>query len=367
MELKTLYGKAKSGKIKEWKVWTDGADVVISHGYIDGKKTIKKIACEAKNVGRSNETSPCEQAIFEAKARWKKQVDKCYRESSEECVDVGQLLPMLAHDYTKVGHRMPYPCHVSPKLDGVRCLCTVTQDDVVFTSRGGKTYAVPTHLWKSLQQLRDSLGVESLLLDGELYIHGMPLQDIISCVKKHNENTFKLEYWVFDIPSEEPWHNRQIDLEAWVGSVALDGYLPGLVVVPNLTANSEEGARSYMDSYLKAGFEGMMLRSPEGMYEYNHRSSGLMKWKDFKECEAEVVDAYEDRIGEGVLTVRLKNGIHFECKMRGTHESRITSEQIKLIGKWITVRFQQYTKDGVPQFPVGICVRAVDEQGNPLE
>ena len=362
-----LFGKSKSGKIKEWRVWTEGSEVVISHGYIDGKKSIKRTVCKGKNVGRSNETTPEQQALFEANARWKKQIDKCYRESAEECVDVGELLPMLAHDYTKVGHRMPYPCYVSPKLDGVRCLCRITAEDVVFTSRGGKNYPVPTHLWKSLQELRSTLGEEEILLDGELYIHGMPLQDIVSCVKKHNDNTHKLEYWIFDVPSEAFWDIRMMSLELWIGSVALEGYLPGLVVVPNLRVDSEEGARLEMNKYLEAGFEGMMLRDPAAGYEFNHRSSGLMKWKDFQDIEAHVLSVSEDRLGEGVLHVRLKSGIEFDCKMRGTHEERLVSEQAKLVGKWITVRFQQYTKDEVPQFPVGICERNCDEEGNPLE
>lgn len=363
----TLYGKAKSGKIKEWKIWTEGNEVVISHGYIDGKKSIKRTLCEAKNIGRSNATTPEQQAVLEAGARWKKQVDKCYRESPEECVVVGEVLPMLAHDYTKVGHRMKYPCYVSPKLDGVRCIARITTDKVTFISRGGKPYDVPQHLYEALQHLRFLMGAEQLILDGELYIHGKPLQDIVSCVKKHNSNTPKLEYWIFDIPIDEPWSVRMIDLELGLGSSALDGYIPGLVVVPNLIVNNEDEARVHLRSYMEEGFEGLMLRSPDGVYEFNHRSSGLMKWKEFQEIEALVVGVTEDRLGEGVLECILPNGISFECKMRGTHDTRVFSEQMKLVGNWITVRFQQYTKDGVPQFPVGVCVRECDAEGNPLE
>ena len=362
-----LYGKSKSGKVKEWKVWTEGNQVVISHGYIDGKKSLKVTTCEPKNVGRSNETTGEEQAFSEAKSRWNKQVDKCYRESVEECLTVGELLPMLAHDYTKVGHRMVYPCYISAKLDGVRCLANVTLAGVTLTSRGGKKYPVPEHIKRGLIDLIVRLGVNEITLDGELYIHGMQLQDIVSCVKKPNKNTPLLKFYIFDVPSDKPWNLRNMDLELWIGAHVLDGFMPGLEIVVNEIVDNEAQARDLLMSYMEAGYEGIMLRSFEGLYEFNHRSSGLMKWKEFQDIEAYVLDVAEDRLGEGVLHVKLQSGVEFDCKMRGTHEERLVTEQAKLIGKWITVRFQQYTKDEVPQFPVGVCVRDCDKDGNPIE
>lgn len=363
----TLYGKSKSGKVKEWKVWTEGNTLVISHGYIDGKKTLKATVCEPKNVGRSNETSGEEQAFLEAQSRWNKQVDKCYRQSVEECLVVGELLPMLAHDYTKVGHRMEYPCYISAKLDGVRCLAKVTPEKVTLTSRGGKQYPVPAHIDKGLKNLLGHLGVKEILLDGELYIHGMQLQDIVSCVKKPNKNTPLLNFYIFDVPSDKPWNLRNMDLELWIGAYILEGFIPGLEIVTNQMVYNEEEARALLMSYMEAGYEGIILRSMEGMYEFNHRSSGLMKWKEFQDIEAKVFKVEEDRLGEGVLHVILPNGIQFKCKMRGSHEYRVLESQLKLTNQWITVRFQQYTKDGVPQFPVGINARECDENGTPLE
>lgn len=364
---KTLYGKSKSGKVKEWEVWTEDNMVIISHGYIDGKKTIKVTTCEPKNIGRSNETSGAEQALAEAQSRWNKQVDKCYRQSVEECLMVGELLPMLASDYTKVGHRMTFPCYISAKLDGVRCLAKVTHKEVTLTSRGGKKYPVPAHIEKSLKDLLVHLNIDEILLDGELYIHGMQLQDIVSCVKKPNKNTTLLKFYIFDVPSEKQWTYRNMDLELWIGAYVLEGFLPGLEIVVNEIVDNEAQARALLMSYMEAGYEGIILRSFEGLYEFNHRSAYLMKWKEFQDIEALVCEVEEDRLGEGVLHVKLTDGTQFKCKMRGTHETRLLGNQMKLINSWITVRFQQYTKDGVPQFPVGVNVRECDENGIPLE
>lgn len=363
----TLFGKDTKGGFKEWSVEAIGDEVYISHGKHLGKMQIKVTKCSGKNVGRSNETSPNEQAILEAQAKYNKQLDKLYRPTFEELELVGNELPMLAHDFTKVGHRMTFPCYASAKLDGVRCIARITSGNVTMTSRGGKAYNVPDHIQDGLQRLLELLQVDKLVLDGELYIHGMPLQDIVSCVKKPNKNTTDLKFYIFDVPDDTPWSNRMLSLEMWVGAYLLDGYIPGLEVVPNMLVNNIEEARKLLYNFMEEGYEGLMLRDPDGLYEYNHRSSSLMKWKEFQEVEALVYDLEEDKLGEAVLLVRLPNGVSFKCKMRGTHDTRLYANQLSLVENWITVRFQQYTKDDVPQFPVGISTRVCDESGNPLE
>jgi predicted DNA-binding WGR domain protein len=74
----TLYGKDTKGNIKEWSVYTDGATVTVGHGRLGGKITTKSYEAEAKNVGRSNETTPEEQAELEALAKWTKQLKRGY-------------------------------------------------------------------------------------------------------------------------------------------------------------------------------------------------------------------------------------------------------------------------------------------------
>ncbi|WP_225393788.1 hypothetical protein, partial [Escherichia coli] len=61
-----LYGKDSKGKLKQWTVYTDGAVVTVAHGRVGGKITEKSYTAEAKNIGRSNETTPEEQAELEA-------------------------------------------------------------------------------------------------------------------------------------------------------------------------------------------------------------------------------------------------------------------------------------------------------------
>lgn len=361
--MKTLFGKDTKGGIKQWSVSVEGNVITVMHGKLGGKMQVKYTICEGKNLGRANETTPNQQAKLEAEAKYKKQLDKLYRPSIEELEAVGEVLPMLAHDYTKVGHRLSYPCYVSPKLDGVRCLAHLTPDSITFTSRGGKPYAVPQHLYEDLRTLQPKEG--KLVLDGELYYHGMTLQNIVSAVKNKKNPVHRImQFHVFDVPSDKPWEVRMKDLEEVM--IKVGGSLH-IRFVMNILVQNEEEARERMDFYIQEGYEGMMLRAPAGYYIFNHRSSDLMKWKDFQDIEAKIVGCREDKNGEGVLLCNLRNGIAFECKMRGATAFRNYHVQSKLVGEWLTVRFQQYTDRGAPQFPVGIAVRWCDKDGNPIE
>ena len=122
----TLYAKASNGKTKEWtiKVVENGDDdpeIVVNHGYVGATiKEDRKAIRAGKNIGRSNETSKLQQAINEAESKFTKKQDGNYVEDINQAVP--NLLPMLAHPYTKRGHNIVWPCYVQPKLDGVRCL-----------------------------------------------------------------------------------------------------------------------------------------------------------------------------------------------------------------------------------------------------
>ena len=65
------------------------------------------------------------------------------------------------------------PVDVQPKLDGLRCL--VSADDLVLRSRGGKNYCLP-HIAEHLALILAA----GAIAGGEIYIHGVPLQALVS-------------------------------------------------------------------------------------------------------------------------------------------------------------------------------------------
>lgn len=360
---KELFAVDKNDNVKHWTVETNGAEIIVCHGRYLGKMQKKVTVCKAKNVGRANETTPAEQAILEAEAKYTKQIDKCYRATIEEARRVGQVLPMLAHNFLDHGHRISFPCYVSAKLDGVRCVATVDGDNVTLTSRGGKEYPCPEFIHDELVNLSYLTGINKF--DGELYIHGTKLQHIVSAVKKPNDLTPKLKYHIFDLPNTDKWEDRWLKLK----EIKTKHRLDHMEIVDCIKVENKLSAEMMLHKYMSQGYEGLMLRNLDGKYEYNHRSADLQKWKIMQDLEAKVLNVVEDKNGEGVLTCLMAGSKDktFDVKMRGTHEERLFANQKKLVGKWIVVIYQALTEAGLPQFPVGSHVRECDEKGNPID
>jgi DNA ligase-1 len=60
-----------------------------------------------------------------------------------------------------------------------------------------------------------------------------------------------------------------------------------------------------------------------------------------------------------VFTCLSKNGTAFDVRPRGSADIRKKwfQDKEKLIGKKLTVRFQNYSAYGIPIFPVGLTIR----------
>lgn len=345
----TLFGLNKNSGLKVWSIWTEDGNLYIEHGQLNGKLQLKSEVVPGKNIGRSNETTPKQQAEFEAKSRMKKQIDKGYRENTDELKDL-DLLPMLANDYLKQGHRIKYPCYASAKLDGVRCLAIYTEDGVILKSRGGKLYDVK-HI---IDQLQGIMQVGQVW-DGELYIHGKYLEEIVSAVKKPNDNTKDIHFIIFDFVTEDTFVNRMKEAQKF--NVPPNGWIE---VLGYQTLFSEEDMKSLHKQYVAVGYEGIMLRNYSGLYESGKRSADLQKYKEFLDEEFEITAVLEDKNQNAVFQVYDKTASNHFTVTYGDFEQR--KHQLlhpeKYIGKLLTVKYQTRYKDSkLPQFPCGVVIR----------
>lgn len=355
----TLYGLNKNAGLKIWSIWTESEILYIEHGKLGGKLQLKSEAVVGKNIGKSNETTGTQQAELEAKSRINKQIDKGYRENPDDLKEL-DILPMLAADYLKQGHRIEYPCYVSAKLDGVRCLAIRHEDSVELKSRGGKEYSVP-HIQ---QALMDVMKVGDIW-DGELYIHGKFLEEIVSAVKKQNENSKNIKFIIFDVVNDQPYSERlkcAQDMQI-KPNVSLEFLYPQVVF-------NEDEMKSVHKKYVACGYEGIMLRNSSGVYESGKRSADLQKYKTFMDAEFQIVDVITDKDGGAIFVVQNLFAPNQFNVVGGSHDQRKVwlQEKESLIGKWITVKYQTLYKDTkIPQFPTLVSFREADSQGNPLE
>jgi len=340
-----------------WEVIADGNEIVTRHGYIDGKVTETRKEVKGKNLGRANETTAEEQCISECQSKWNKKIDEQYTEDKDNIKDYADqdiLLPMLAHKWEDRKHNIAFPCYVQPKLNGVRCIFQKGK----FMSRGGKEYKTLDHLRDELNKL----GVE--IPDGEIYIHGLPLQRIVSRVKDHKgPDTLALEYWIYDQVNDKVFKERTEEVNRLFAKYSAGATYPShLVYVDTEMINSEEELKQWHDKWVQQGFEGAIVRNAEGLYKVKHRSKDLQKYKEFEDAEFKITGGHEgtgtDK-GTVVFEVVTKEGKPFSVRPKGTRELRAEylKELPNLIGKELTVRYQELSEDGIPIFPVGIVIR----------
>ena len=368
--MKTLYTKDSTDKIRVWTIEVvktpSGANINTSHGIVGGKMVTKTETITAgKNIGRTNETTPLEQAKSEAESSWQNQKDTGYFETIKEAETTQVYLPMLAHMFMKRKHDIKYPAYVQPKLDGVRCLVKkVNAKTLHFMSRGGKDYdALQRH--PIINILLDYMQTDDVL-DGEIYKHGWSLQKITSMVKKFKPETVELEYWIFDAAKEGTFEDRFMSIKK----------SKKLTFVETNKITTESEVQKWHDKYVRDGFEGVIIRNRDGQYAFGSRSSDLQKYKEFIDDEFEITgwEVEKQNInGEDykciVYVCKTKDGATFKCRPRGTLKMREELLKVanKLIGRNLTVRYQALTDDTegegkkVPQFPVGICIRDYEE------
>jgi DNA ligase-1 len=397
MMLVELFGKDKGGKYKVWAIGTtESGDLTIAHGQEGGKMTVKMEKIKPKNVGRANETTPEQQADIEANGRIKKQIDKGYRLTKEE-LDSLPVLPMLAGDYNKIGHRINYKkgVYLSDKLDGVRMMAKCLKDGTItLESRTGQPYDLP-HIVQELTNIMQPGDI----LDGEAYLHGYVLQDITSAVKRTDtqkkvdsarkryekavgdesiaeayaelqeailiqELRPKLQFVIFAVIESEtvsqdmPFSEVVIETYGYRNYRAMDNEF--IKFIHYELAYSEEEMKVAHKDAVRRGYEGIMIRNADGVNESGKRSADLQKYKEFLDSEFEILDILPAKDDGSVFLVRNDlNSLTFTVTLGSMSErAEYLANKNLYIGKLITVKYQTRYKDTLlPQFPTGVAIR----------
>ena len=363
-----LYGLPSNGKkIKEWSISVHeengSAFIKRIHGYQNCKmqETTKEIS-KGKNIGKKNETTPFQQATNEAQSLWKKQVESGYKDNAESLNQTEKVLPMLAHDFNKRGKDIQFPCFIQPKLDGVRLLIKITPSEIKCFSRTGKEFTTLGHITDQLRQLK----VKNGFLDGELFTFDIPFEEISGLCRKQEitENHNKLKFYIFDTfteSDERPFTERYAELLQH-NKLIEKKKLDALVLVQTDECNTRETLQEYHQKYIEESYEGVIVRNKTGQYKPGFRSKELQKYKEFLDEEFEIINA-QSGVGLeqdcAIFTCKNKDNQEFAVRPRGTRELRkeYLKNKDELIGKMLTVRYQNLSETGIVRFGVGIAIR----------
>lgn len=364
--LPTLYKKTSTGAIQMWSIRVNKNIIIVEHGQVGGKiqhneETIK----EGKNIGRSNETSPAEQALSEATSKWEGKIKRGYVEDAsrasagEKDID-GGFDCILAHKLSDQGHKIKYPAYEQPKLNGHRCLAVIENGVATLWSRTRKPITSCPHIIKELEALYPK-GLHKK--DGELYNHTYKnkFEELASLIRQEvpADNCTEVQYHMYDNPTAESGFAKRFEaLANEVGSYEKKyGLLKYLKLVSTVLVDDESEMLEAFEQDLKKGYEGGMARNAEGLYE-GKRSYNLQKIKKFLDDDYPIVGIKEGTgtyAGCGIFRCQAPNGGSFDVKMRGPKEK--LKEFLQKPKLWkdkvLVVKYAYISNYGIPQHPVG--------------
>ena len=389
--LQTLYKIDTKGKLREWTMHIDGASFYAVKGLVDGKKTQDKATTTiAKNVGRSNETTPEGQAELQAQAKFQKKLDSGYALNEIDAQKKKFYEPMLAHNFKDRQDELvgKYPVYSQPKLDGIRCIVRKEDDKLIGRTRNGKEIECIPHILKSLNGF--FLAHPKAILDGELYNHDLRdnFNKITSLVRKQRpiksdkmtdkafakkqieyqsrviEAEDTIQYHVYDCPKLNDVVNESqsfdFRMEELKENLMTNKHI---VLVETSEVYSLGNLNSLYGQYLEQGYEGQMVRKNSSKYD-NKRSTSLLKRKEFIDSEYKIVDI---DVGNGNRSGTAKHLVcycpttktTFNSNIKGSFDylKEIYDNRKDYIGQLATIKYFQLTPDGIPRFPYAIAFR----------
>jgi len=209
----------------------------------------------------------------------------------------------LAHDSNGHESKVTGKKLIEVKLDGVRVITVVYPDGCVDQfSRNGKELSNFTQIKDQLKRVASSFK-EPIVLDGE--VMSSSFQDLMKQVhRKSNVQSDDAILNLFDVlpladfekgRCETPQEFRSKWLQEWVKVHELK--LPNVASVGQelVDLDTDDGRKQFKEINQKAidgGFEGIMIKDPEAIYE-TKRATSWLKLKPFIEVSLEVVDVEE--------------------------------------------------------------------------
>lgn len=360
--------KNHDNSIGYWEIWTEANGIYVAQysKTLNGAIVRRSFKATPKNVGRNNETTPTAQALLELNSKVKIKLDRGYVKTFQEAHApatnaLGMTQPMLATSLEKIKlDSIDWnTTFVQPKLDGHRAM----YENGKLYSRTGQEYTLPF----IVDAIKNS-ALKDLQLDGELYIHGMSLQDVSKIIKRpnHPDAALKLQYHIYDSPSKHPFYKRAQNLtNAYYDELNTTWKKASPIrLVETVAVASLESLMDMHKSYRTLGYEGTMLRSSNQSYENGKRSKNLIKVKEFHDAEFKIIGVKKGTpyiTPRGTFNVPVwlcetpeKQTFSVLCQGDMLQKKYFWDNQEQYIGALLTVKYHYLSKLGIPQLPIAL-------------
>lgn len=359
---------------------------------IEGGKTrdtFPTIVQRGKNIGKASATNAWTQALRDALGMYNKQTKKTTpvaRDNGENGAGAGvgigvgigianlrdQLHPPMLAQVLSQQKKPPviseeHPAYVQRKYNGVRTVAARIDDKDILYSRRRNTYPGLDYIRNECARLyHDHPGLH---LDGEIYLHGEPLQDISGAARGGN-NDKEYDFMVYDCFT--PGNNDAFSARHELLKALFDTHAAELIhvkFVPTYKITDVAQVKPLFDQFIAEGYEGAMVRlDAPYQYSYNEKHSKiLLKVKPVLDAEYEIIGYETGRKGKaaGALMIVCKTpeGKEFPVtpameldvrkaltvKMAEVEQNGKTVFENKYKGKKIIIEFDEFSKDNLPQ------------------
>jgi len=406
----SLYKLDLNRNVLEWAIDSeDSGDtvyIITYSGRMDGKKVHVSTPCSMTSA-QTKQTEIDSKIRDKKKAGWKS-LDDIGIQNATYLEPI--LKGRLPYDHKDLENRykpqkailfqvekFKYPAILQPKLNGVRVtlswskriigegLFIEEKEGAVLASKEGIVYFMP-HITDGLTEdffrYNDGNEIIDLTYDGELYKHGMKLNEIRKRIPYYNKygtlskpsgNPKEIAFWCFDLAIPNILQDTRITLKDFLlinyptitrpkevkRSIVNLGYIP---------VHNDEEAIEVSKEMIEWGYEGGILRDVSSPYGFGSRDKRMMKLKKWFYTKCTVLDIIEKRTSvindkeRTYIAVILRNDLNqetFECTPEGDEDFRVALllNKDNYIGKLANVKFRE--RSGIANVPFQAVVTEI--------
>jgi len=292
--------------------------------------------------------------------------------------------PLLAPNQIVDLATLRYPLLASYKYDGIRC---IFKDGQMFT-RSLKSFAN-----KNLEPTFRTIAAASqmgYILDGELYSPSISFNELSGVIRQiDGKLPDDLKFYCFEVLVDitAPFQSRLSSRDRLLREIDRGEELA--VPVRNSLVSSENEVSVLFHKALAEGFEGLMLRNPEGRYKYGRatvKENISYKVKPYITFDAQIIDVVQatvvregaekkvNELGHQVTSkkkgdrvpieqaadfvVKYRDGtVSVSIAMTAAEKQEVWTNRDKYIGRWIEYKGMLVGAKNAPRHPVFLRFR----------
>ena len=273
---------------------------------------------------------------------------------------------MKGHTFAKGKHKMTYPAIAEIKVDEIRCDVQIDgSGEVAFLSFAGKPLFNLDHFAEKFRQtslaVLDKYGMDITRFDCGVLVNknfNDTYRYVRSKTLKPEMANWEVEFILFDLPqSRARFSYRCEERESVVQQMVARGLNAS---EPNAIYMACEA--DVMPAYEWAkdrGFEGLMLKSLDHVYEGGKRTYGWLKVKPENEADARITAVNRANSMEGVPLDRA-GSVSVECEDGSTADvggfthdlgRLMLAHPEQFIGQWMTFTYMERDRQGGYRHP----------------